>query len=104
MSMPRMMRIVKLLLVWWLAAWPGYDHPGYGQDPILTPPPGAPDTARSITAAVTELKGQLFSGLFITEPGTGWVLYRPSKPVEPPRIGFEEFERKYRFGAPAGLG
>jgi hypothetical protein len=57
-----------------------------------------------MTAAVSELKGQVFPGLFITEPGTGWVLYRPSAPPEPERISFDEFERKYQFQAPAALG
>jgi hypothetical protein len=99
-----MTRIVRLLSVCWLLAWPGMDHPGHGHAPTQPDPVRDPGTRRSMTAAVSELKGQVFPGLFITEPGTGWVLYRPSATNEPERIAFDEFERKYPFGQPSALG
>jgi len=54
-------------------------------------------------AAVTSYEGGRLSGLFLTEPGTGWIRYRRSEPDEPERIGFDGFERMYRFQDPLGI-
>jgi len=54
-------------------------------------------------AGAASSKGGFAPGLFLTEPGTGWVLYRPSAPVERDWIRFDEFQRTYEFQDPTGL-
>lgn len=84
----------SLLLALIAGAWPA--DPGHAQAAV-----DVTVRSRLMTAAVSPSGG--ISGLFLTDPGKPWLLYRDSKSEEPRRIAFGEFRRSYEYGAPAGL-
>lgn len=58
---------------------------------------------RVMAAVVSEYELGLLSGLFLTDPESGWILFRRSRDDEPARIPFSEFERQYEFQNPTGM-
>jgi hypothetical protein len=95
---PFSLRFLLLALLTPLAsAVPGGTQPPAPVErrPLVTAQLMEADAERVMTAAVRSSEAGLLSGLFLTDPRTGWILYRPSAREEPQWIDFDDFQRTY---------